>query len=122
MNEKNNTLTDSRETSNDKGYKRSKGKFTAPLAVDVLPAKVAQTSRREETIVRSNVVHVVHETEGSVGQDCGIALQVWDGTVSERPDIVHAGLVTAVEVLASELGDTDGFPKTGPLLDIGLEV
>lgn len=67
--------------------------------VEVLPTKVAHTGGGEETVGGGNIVHVIHETERSVGQDSAIALQELDGLVSEVPDVVHAGLGTAVEVL-----------------------
>lgn len=69
------------------------------VTVDVLPAKVAQAVVTEELIGRGNVVHVVHETEWGVGRDIGVTLEVTDGLVGEAPNIVHAGLGTAVEVL-----------------------
>jgi len=76
----------------------------APLVtVDVLPAKVAQTiavALEEEPVIFSNAAgHITEETEWSVGQDSAIGLQELDGLVSEVPDVVHAGLVGAVEVL-----------------------
>ena len=97
-----NTLTDSRETSNnDRGYTDPGVKVTtAPLVtVDVLPAKVAQTVGSEEPVGGGDVVHVVHETEWSVGEDSTITLHEINGLVGEGPDLVHAGLGTAVEVL-----------------------
>jgi len=76
--------------------------------VDVTPAKGAQSATTEEAIVGVDIVHVIHETEWSVGQDVAVAVQIGDGLGSEAPDVVHAGLVGAIEVLASKLGDTDG--------------
>lgn len=117
---------------------------TAPLVtVDVLPAKVAQAVVGEELVCIGNVVHIIHETKGSVGQDSGVGLHELDGLVGEGPNLVHAGLGTAVEVLhastqavsaygentqegytdlARKLGKTERFPETGPLVDVGLEV
>jgi len=72
----------------------------APLnAIDVLPAEVAQTGRGEQPVVDIDIVHVIHETEWSVGQNSAITLQEVDGLVSEVPNLVHAGLATTVEVL-----------------------
>jgi len=78
---------------------------TAPLVtVDVLPTKVAQPVVGEELVGIGDVVHVVHEAEWSVGQDTGIRFQELDGLVGEGPNIVHARLGTAVEVLHAHAG------------------
>jgi len=97
----------------------------APLVivVDVLPAKGAQGAATEEAIVGVDIVHVIHETEWSVGLDEIGAVHPGDGLSGKAPDVIHAGLVTTVEVLAGELGDTDRqLEGGGPLLDVGLEV
>jgi len=95
----------------------------APLVtIDVLPAKVAEAGRGEQPVGGVDVVHVIHETEWSIGQDLTVTLQECDGLIGKLPNLVHAGLGTTVEVLASKLGDTDGFPETSPLVDVGLEV
>ena len=73
------------------------------LTVDVPPAEVAQTITGEELVGIGDVVHVIHETKWSVGQDSAIALHVIDGIDGEGPDFVHAGLVTAVEVLRAHV-------------------
>lgn len=77
--------------------------ITPLVTVDVLPAKVAQTvavTGEEEPVVVSNAAgHTTEETKWSVGQDSAISLQELDGLVSEVPDVVHAWLVRAVEVL-----------------------
>jgi len=97
----------------------------APLVivVDVLPAKGAQGAATEEAIVGVDIVHVIHETEWSVGLDEIGAVHPGYGLSGKAPDVIHAGLITTVEVLASELGNTDGqLEGGGPLLDVGLEV
>jgi len=93
------------------------------VAVDVEPAKGAQIVISEEPVVGVDIVQVIHETERSVALDTIVTLQPVDSLDSKAPDVVHAGLVTAIEVLASELGDPDGqLESVGPLLDVGLEV
>jgi hypothetical protein len=98
------------------------------LTVNVLPAKVGQTVFDEELVVcihpagKLTVSLEIKETVWSVGKDSLISFHKLNGFVGEVPDVIHAGLATAVEVLASELGDTDGFAESGPLLDPGLEV
>lgn len=69
------------------------------MTVDVNPAKGAQIVTGEEAVVRIDIVQVIHETEGSVGQTWVIALQPCDGLSGEGVDVVHAGLVSTVEVL-----------------------
>ena len=55
--------------------------------------------RNKELIVSVHTHHVVHGTEWSMGQNLGIAVEVSNGLVSEVPDLVHVGLVRAIEVL-----------------------
>ena len=78
---------------------KGKSGYRSLVAVDVLPTKVGQAGGGEEPVVRVDVVQVIHETERSVGQDSAITLEEIDGLVSEGPDLVHAGLGTAIEVL-----------------------
>jgi hypothetical protein len=73
----------------------------APLVivVDVLPAKGAQGAATEEAIVGVDIVHVIHETEWSVGLDEIGAVHPGYGLSGKAPDVIHAGLITTVEVL-----------------------
>ena len=85
---------------------------TAPLVtVDVLPAEVAQAVVGEELVGIGDVVHVIHETKRSVGEDSGVRLQELDGLVGEGPDLIHAGLGTAVEVLHTSTQAVSAYGK-----------
>lgn len=74
------------------------------MTVNIQPTERAQGTRSEEPVVRVDIVQVIHETEWSIGQDGGITLQEVDGLGGEAPDVVHAGLVTTVEVLKVQCG------------------
>jgi len=96
----------------------------APLmTIDVVPAESAQTVTGKESIVGINIVQAIHETEWSVAEDCTVTLQPVHGLNGKAPDVIHAGLVTTIKVLASKLRDTDRLLESvGPLLDVDLEV
>jgi len=93
------------------------------MTVDVEPTKSAQSRAVEEAVCWIDIVHVIHETEWSVGQQVLITFQPGDCLDSKAPNIVRTGLVTAIKVLASKLCDTDRYLESVvPGLDVGLEV
>jgi len=90
--------------------------------VDNHPAQVAQTVAAEEGISRVDVAHVIHETEGHVGFDVGGLFHPGSSLGVETPDLIVAGLSTAIEILASKLGNPHRLLEgVVPELDVGLE-
>jgi hypothetical protein len=69
------------------------------VTVDIKPAQGAQSVTGEEPVGGVDIVQVIHETERSVAPHFAVALQIIDGLNSEAPDVIRAGLVTAIKVL-----------------------
>jgi len=94
--------------------------------IDIEPAKGAQSlsvARNEEAVGWIDIVHVIHETEWSITFDNVTAVHPGDGLGGKAPDIARAGLVTAIEVLASKFCDADRqLESRVPVLLVGLEV
>lgn len=106
----------------------------------VVPAKVGWTVRAQELVIGIDVVEIVHETEWGVVVAVGIVIEIIDRRDSEFPNLVHAGLVTTIEILracmrlapqmipksgythlASELGHAVGLVKpVRPFFHVGL--